>query len=263
MADTFKLHGITSNVPVFRNTEGSTTESRYVHILNAAGAYSQAAVTPTTFTAIGSLTSAAFAANYPVALANFNDGDGASTHYRLTAVLFGTDITAAGWYRIVIVDASDIDASILGSFLFHFDGTTLRSESEYLAYLSTTIDTVVDGIADDAAKMLALDTTVSSVTSQTQLVLTAGSTVNDAYKGMIAVMRDASNSNYPSYHNITGYVGSSKLLTLENAPNFTVAAADGVVILPCHPFLQEIIRLGIAHTHASDAGSKSVTVTRT
>lgn len=108
-----------------------------------------------------------------------------------------------------------------------------------------------------------LFTTVSSVNSQTSLVLATGSTVNDAYKGMIAIIKDTTTMDYPHVVNVVGYTGSTKTLVLETAPSWTIATADKVVILPAHPFAQEIERIGVAHTHASSSGSKSVTKTRT
>ena len=77
-----------------------------------------------------------------------------------------------------------------------------------------------------------LDTTVASVTSQTVLVLTAGSDVDDAYNGQSVILEDASNSDYPSVrHTVMDYVGSTKSLTLSSAPNFTIIASDGVKII--------------------------------
>ena len=77
-----------------------------------------------------------------------------------------------------------------------------------------------------------LDTTAATVTSQTELILTAGSTVDDAYNGQSVILEDASNSSFPSVrHHCVDYVGSTKTLTVNSAPNFTIIAGDGVKVI--------------------------------
>jgi len=43
-----------------------------------------------------------------------------------------------------------------------------------------------------------------------------------------AVISDASNSDYPSVRKCSGYVGATKTVTLDSAPDFTIVGGDGV-----------------------------------
>lgn len=100
------------------------------------------------------------------------------------------------------------------------------------------LDLILDGAAGDAntaannsANSNLLSTTVDTVTSQTVLVLTEGSNVDDAYNGQQAILTDDSNSDYPSPRNmVLDYDGSTKTVTLATSPNFTVEAGDGIRI---------------------------------
>jgi hypothetical protein len=77
---------------------------------------------------------------------------------------------------------------------------------------------------------LLVDTTVASVTSQTVFTLTSGPSINDSLVGQTIVLYDASNSDYPSVRVITGYVGSTRTVTINAAANFTVANSDGAKV---------------------------------
>jgi len=72
-----------------------------------------------------------------------------------------------------------------------------------------------------------IDTTIASVTDQTHFTLTDGSNDNDAYKDQAIVLYDASDSDYPSIRVCDGYVGSTKTITLDSAPDFTIVGGDG------------------------------------
>lgn len=84
-----------------------------------------------------------------------------------------------------------------------------------------------------SARHVLVATTVASVTSQTVMVLTAGSADNNAYVGAIAVFKNGSLATgmQRSFRRITAYVGASKTITLDSAPDFTVATNDLVAIL--------------------------------
>jgi len=79
------------------------------------------------------------------------------------------------------------------------------------------------------------DTTINSVTSQTEFTLTAGSDVDDAYNSQAIVLYDASNSDYPSIRVVTDYVGSTKTVTIDGAPDFTIIGGDGVKVFVTAP----------------------------
>lgn len=86
-----------------------------------------------------------------------------------------------------------------------------------------------DTISGLDAHLLA-DTTIAVVNSQTEFTLTAGPTDDDALNGYGIALRDVSNSNYMSAHIISDYVGSTKTVTIDGTPNFTIVATDEVKV---------------------------------
>ena len=117
------------------------------------------------------------------------------------------------------------------------DGTVLSN------VMSATSDTSTYVVADDSLEGISgaaggatnpnmlLSTTVSGApASQTQFVLAAGSDDNDAYKSVIIVLYDVDNNNYPSVRTVMDYIGSSKTVVIDAAPDFTLADTDAVKI---------------------------------
>ena len=112
------------------------------------------------------------------------------------------------------------------------------ADTSYLVYVTATVNTVgytscVGAIktsplttAKDLGQML--KTTVSGVTSQTVFVLTAGSGDNDAYNNCQVTFEDSDGDM--SVRRVTDYVGSTKTLTIDSGPAFTVATTDTVRI---------------------------------
>jgi hypothetical protein len=84
-------------------------------------------------------------------------------------------------------------------------------------------------------KNVLVDTTIASVTSQTVFTLAAGSNVDDTYNDQAIVLSDASNSNYPSVRQVNDYVGSTKQVTIDSAPDFTIVSGDGIRIFVTAP----------------------------
>lgn len=78
------------------------------------------------------------------------------------------------------------------------------------------------------AQILA-DTTIASVTSQTVFTLTAGPSNNSALFNQAMLLRDVSAANNPSVRKCVAYVGSTRTVTLDSAPDFTIAAGDLVI----------------------------------
>lgn len=78
-------------------------------------------------------------------------------------------------------------------------------------------------------------TTIATLASQTEMTLTAGSADNAAYDGFAAIFIDQSTSTQQGL-SIAGcttpYVGSTRTLTLEAAPEFTIATGDTVILAP-------------------------------
>jgi len=103
-------------------------------------------------------------------------------------------------------------------------------------------------------------TTIASVTSQTEFVLTAGSNDDDAYKDQAVVLYDASDSDYPSIRKATAYTGGSKTLTIDSAPDFTIVGGDGVKIFvtapgTTAPTTSEIVSAWLAATGVTVGGT--------
>lgn len=73
-----------------------------------------------------------------------------------------------------------------------------------------------------------IKTTVATVDSQTQYVLTAALGNNNAGVGCGVMFIDANGD--PSVRRITAYTESTKTIVINAAPDFTVVAGDGVVI---------------------------------
>lgn len=93
---------------------------------------------------------------------------------------------------------------------------------------------------------LLLETTVSSVSSQTAIIPAAGADFENAYVGQTIVITDTSNNNYPSIRRITAYAGdTSKTIALSAAADFTVVAGDGIKIYATTP------RIDANITHAA------------
>ena len=74
-------------------------------------------------------------------------------------------------------------------------------------------------------------TTIATLASQTSFTLTAGSGDNDAYNNQIAVFTDQTTPTQKAVGRITDYVGSTRTVTLEAAPAFTIAIGDTIDII--------------------------------
>lgn len=86
------------------------------------------------------------------------------------------------------------------------------------------------GGGGDTATLM-LSTTIATVTSQTVLILTAGTAENDAYKDMLVIVTDQVTATQKSRAMVASYVGSTKTLTLTSACTFTVAVGDTIDIV--------------------------------
>lgn len=93
-----------------------------------------------------------------------------------------------------------------------------------------TANALEQGPGGGSTPQVLIDTTIATVTTQTSFTLTAGSDQDDAYNGQSIVLYDASNSDFPCVRRVMDYAGSTKRVTLDTAPNFTIAASDGVKV---------------------------------
>lgn len=100
------------------------------------------------------------------------------------------------------------------------DSDTLKSLSDQ-----------IDGISAGSSPQVLQNTTIATLASQTQFTLTAGSADDDAYNGAVAVITDQATSTQKAFVPVVDYVGSTKTLTLLNAPAFTIAVGDTIDLI--------------------------------
>ena len=79
-------------------------------------------------------------------------------------------------------------------------------------------------------KTVLVSTTIATLASQTSFTLTAGSGDDDAYKNCFAIITDAASSLQKSVRRVVDYTGSTKTVTLERSPDFTIQADDLITI---------------------------------
>jgi hypothetical protein len=81
---------------------------------------------------------------------------------------------------------------------------------------------------------LILSTTVATVNSQTEFVLTDGAATDDMYnkaQNGLCLIGDVSDSGHKTFGFVSDYVGGNKTVTITEAPAFTVVAGDTFDIL--------------------------------
>lgn len=81
------------------------------------------------------------------------------------------------------------------------------------------------------ASSLAMVHSLVTVTDQTHFVLTNGSSDDDAYKDRVVVFLDQTNEHQRSVRKCTAYVGATKTMTIDSAPDFTIVNNDRVSVL--------------------------------
>jgi len=99
------------------------------------------------------------------------------------------------------------------------DGGTQRLNANALEEAPVGID-----------QSMLLETTVSSVTDQTHFVLAAGPDHDISNWNQTIVFFDGSENDSPSVRVATNWVASTKAVTIDSAPDFTVVATDAVKV---------------------------------
>lgn len=118
-------------------------------------------------------------------------------------------------------------------------GVTAPTVDDYVdAMLNNADARTVAGSLGKAFQALGLgfiliDTTIATVTSQTEFTLTAGSPDDDAYPvNSTVICLDASTSNQVEVGQVASYTASTKTVTLVSDPSiFTKAPGDRILIL--------------------------------
>jgi fructose-specific component phosphotransferase system IIB-like protein len=136
-----------------------------------------------------------------------------------------TDFDAKTGKHLAIIDLGD-----------NTDAGFFAAGGEYLVAIdSVTVDAVTTG--GWIARFLIgyreaiYNTTISSVNSQTSIVLTAGPAEDDALNGRQLILHDVASAVQWSTVIVSDYTGASKTCTLAAAPTFTVAATDNVAVM--------------------------------
>jgi len=143
----------------------------------------------------------------------------------------------------ILVDTADMQPK-LGTIADLGGGATLANNLSDMAgaTFSTTTDSQ-EAIRDrgDAAwttgaggsdRLLMVDTTIATLSTQVSFTLSAGSADDDAYNGCTIVIEDSATSTQKAIGIIDDYTGSTKTVTLLEDPGvFTMAATDKVYVL--------------------------------
>lgn len=125
--------------------------------------------------------------------------------------------------------ATGIPAVPAGTFLDQImdDGTASYDRT------TDSLQAIRDASASLTDLGIIASTTIATLASQTSFTLTAGSADNDAYNSCRVIITDASTAVQKCTGTILDYTGSTKTVTLSADPAiFTMAAGDGIVILP-------------------------------
>ncbi len=77
-----------------------------------------------------------------------------------------------------------------------------------------------------------LATTIATLASQTSFTLAAGPAEDNALNGCLLYLHDVASAVQCAFGLVTGYVGSTRTVTLAAAPTFAIAATDNVMVLP-------------------------------
>ncbi len=90
---------------------------------------------------------------------------------------------------------------------------------------------VLDDVGGDNGPTVLQSTTIATLASQLSFTLTAGSADDDAYNGCMMIIEDQTTAVQKARVQISDYVGSTKTITLQTAPEFTIATGDTVKII--------------------------------
>jgi hypothetical protein len=140
-----------------------------------------------------------------------------------------TDFDTLTGKHLAIIDLSD-----------NTDAGFWAAGGEYLVAINAV---TVDGVSTGGwigrfligYREAVYNTTVSSVGSQTSIVLSAGPAEDDALNGRELILHDVASAVQWSSVIVSDYTGATKTCTLAAAPTFTVAATDNVAVMGMAP----------------------------
>lgn len=130
------------------------------------------------------------------------------------------------------VDAILVDTgTTLETHLTDIKGGTFNGTTDSLEAIRDRGDAAWTTGAGGSDRLLMVDTTIATLSTQTSFTLTAGSADDDAYNNCTIVVEDASTSTQKAVGMVLDYTGSTKTVTLKEALAFTIATTDKVYIL--------------------------------
>lgn len=116
-----------------------------------------------------------------------------------------------------------------------YSDTTIATSKATQIYSDTTKihsdTTVIEAAGASTGPDVLVSTTIATLDTQTSFTLTAGSSDDNAYNGMAAIFTDQATSAQKWVCFVSDYTGSTKTVTLESAPGFTIATGDSVSIM--------------------------------
>lgn len=198
--------------------------------------------------AISSRSSHTAAGVWAVATRALTDKAGFSLAADQSGVTVGT-VNALGTQAKADVDA-EVDEAIVNYKLDHLVAAAenddpvndsimaklAASDGDWSGFDKATdsLEAIRDAMAAGEDSMLLQSGTIT-VTDQTHFTLSAGSGDDDAYLNMICVITDQVTGEQKSVRTIIAYVGGTATVTLDSAPDFTIATGDGFKIVTVAP----------------------------
>jgi hypothetical protein len=146
-------------------------------------------------------------------------------------IIAATDAIKADTAAILVDTGTTLDAAIAAvqadtdALQAQFNGMT-EDDGGVRRFTANALEQAPGGAGGNPN--LLLDTTIATAPSQVSFTLTNGPTDNDGLKNQAVVFYDASSGNAPSVRLCTDYVASSKTITIDGVPDFTVIAGDGI-----------------------------------
>jgi hypothetical protein len=138
------------------------------------------------------------------------------------AIIWITGGTGSGQSRLITDWVSSTDtATVDAAWTTNPDATS--------TYVVTPVQKMAASSSSSDNSLL-LTTTIATVTSQTVVTLTAGVQTDDYYNGKWVTITDAGSTVTRFGARVSDYVGSTRTLTLDATPGFTIAVGDTVAI---------------------------------
>jgi aspartate 1-decarboxylase len=98
-----------------------------------------------------------------------------------------------------------------------------------------------------------LDTTIASVSSQTSFTLTNGPAEDDALNNHRIILHDVASAVQVATAVVADYTGSTKTVTLQAAPTFTIAAGDNVSVMESIRVDADVVAIARSELAATNA----------